>query len=65
MDSINEQIPVSMSVNPSSEPKIIIDADLRIITVPEELIDIGVVGDHYAETVYFDCPRFSTGLICL
>lgn len=62
MDSSNEQSPVLMSVDPTSEPKITIDADLRIITVPEELVDIGVVGDHYAETVYFDCPRFFDGV---
>lgn len=58
MESFQEQDPELMSINPDTEPKIIINADLRIITVPDELVDIGVVGDHYAETVYFDCPRY-------
>lgn len=62
MENINEQDPMVMSVNPETEPRIIIDGDLRSITIPDELINIGVAGDHYAETVYFTCPRYFDGI---
>lgn len=51
-------MPVVKLVKPDTEPVIEIDADLRKITVPDELKNIGVAGDHLAETIYFQCPRF-------
>ena len=53
--------PLLKMVNPNTEPVIEINADLRKITVPQELYNIGVVGDCCAETVYFTCPRYFDG----
>lgn len=50
-----------LSVNPDEEPIIEIDADLRTITIPNELRDIAVTGDHLSETIYFSCPRYFDG----
>lgn len=50
-----------LSVEPDTEPVIQIDADLRIIEVPEVLQNIAVTGDHLSETIYFNCPRFFDG----
>lgn len=61
MDDYNRKVLMPALTVPDEEPKIIINADLRTVTVPKELIDIGVVGDHYAETVYFECPRYFDG----
>lgn len=55
---ITNDMPVIRLVKPDIEPVIEIDADLRKITVPDELKNIGVAGDHLAETIYFQCPRF-------
>lgn len=40
-------------ISPETEPMFEVDLDTRIITIPEELKDIGVSGDNNAETVYF------------
>lgn len=40
------------------EPVIEIDSTLRIINIPESLYEIGVAGDHYAETIYFKIARY-------
>lgn len=56
-----ENIPSLMMLNPDTEPVIEIDADLRKITVPQELYNIGVAGDCCAETIYFTCPRYFDG----
>ena len=50
-----------MMLNPDTEPVIMIDSDLRKITVPDELYNIGVAGDHNAETIYFHVPRYFDG----
>lgn len=50
-----------MSVDPSTEPHIVIGSN-RIISVPEELRKIAVQYDHNVETVTFDCPRYWDGL---
>lgn len=50
-----------LSVNPDEEPIIEIDADSRTITIPNELRDIAVTGDHLSETIYFSCPRYFDG----
>lgn len=48
------------SINPDTEPHIIVNDD-RTITVPEELKNIGVQHDHNIETVSFDLPRYWDG----
>lgn len=57
----SNKIPSLMMVSPDTEPIIEIDANLRKITVPQELYNIGVAGDCCAETVYFSCPRYFDG----
>lgn len=47
---------------PELEPVITIDPDTRVVTVPEKLYNIAVVGDHNAETVYIVVPRFFDGI---
>lgn len=53
--------PSLMLLEPETEPVIIIDSDLRKITVPDELYNVGVTGDHMAETIYFNSPRYFDG----
>lgn len=44
---------------PSDEPRFIIDANERTITIPEEFSKfLAVKGDHRAETVYFEIDRY-------
>lgn len=50
-----------MMLDPDTEPIIMIDSDLRKIIVPKELYNIGVAGDHLAETIYFQVPRYFDG----
>lgn len=57
---ISNNVSLLMS-DPESEPVIQIDSDLRKITIPDELKDIAVAGDHLSETVYFTCPRYFDG----
>lgn len=59
--SFLESTPSLMMVNPNKEPIIEIDADLRKITVPQKLYNIGVAGDCCAETIFFSCPRYFDG----
>ena len=59
LNSLDEGIAIA-SVNPETEPHIIIDND-RNITVPDELQRIAVQYDHNIETVTFDCPRYWDG----
>lgn len=49
-------------VQPIDEPTMSIDVKTREITIPEELVNICVVGDHLSETVFFEMPRFADGL---
>lgn len=44
-----------------TEPIVEIDSDSRKITVPDELFNIGVTGDHNCETVYFKIARYFDG----
>lgn len=48
-------------LNPDTEPIIEIDADKRKISVPDELMNIAVAGDHLSETIYFSIPRYFDG----
>lgn len=50
-----------MMAVPEDEPVIEIDSDLRHITIPDELYNIGVAGDHHCETIYFRIPRYFDG----
>ena len=47
--------------DPTLEPQIVIDSDLRVIEVPQELVKIAVEGDHHAETLFFTIPRYFDG----
>lgn len=62
MSASLESTPSFMLVNPNTEPMIEIDADLRKITVPQELVNIAVEGDHLSETVYIKAPRYFDGI---
>lgn len=55
-DTINADTPMLMMLEPDTEPEIKVDMDKRIITVPTELQNIGVVDDNNAETVYIRVP---------
>lgn len=50
-----------MMLDPDTEPVIQIDSDLRHITIPKELYNIAVTGDHLSETIYFLIPRYFDG----
>ena len=43
---------------PSNEPRFIIDANSREINIPFEFSFLGVIGDHKAETIYFEIDRY-------
>ena len=60
LDSLAEPEVVTYSVDPNTEPHIVVNAD-RTVTVPEELKHIAVQGEHNIETVTFDCPRYWDG----
>lgn len=47
-----------MSAEPISEPKFIVNANSREISVPSQFEYIGVYNDHNAETVYFKIDRY-------
>lgn len=58
----NDSLNVStLMMEPDTEPLIEINADLRSITIPDELKDIAVAGDHLCETIFFTCPRYFDG----
>lgn len=43
---------------PSDEPRFIIDANERTISIPDSFTFLGVLNDHNAETVYFEIDRY-------
>lgn len=59
--SVSTNSPMLMLVEPDTEPVIQINADARTITVPPELLNIGVAGDHKSETIYFNVSRYFDG----
>lgn len=61
LNSFSEEHISAFTVDPETEPHIVIGAD-RFITVPKELQRIAVQYDHDVETVVFDCPRYWDGL---
>ena len=60
LNSLPEDQATTYSLDPATEPHIIINAD-KTVTVPEELKRILVQYDHNIETVTFDCPRYWYG----
>ena len=48
----------SLVMLPGDEPRFIIDANERTITIPDEFTFLGVLNDHNAETVYFEIDRY-------
>jgi hypothetical protein len=62
MNSTNPEHGISlMMLEPDTEPIIQIESDLRHITIPKELYNIAVTGDHLSETIYFQIPRYFDG----
>ena len=57
LDSLPEGDAVIYSIDPATEPHIVVNLD-KTVTVPDELKHIAVVGEHNIETVTFDCPRY-------
>lgn len=47
--------------NEEDEEIIKVESDLRTIIVPESLKVIGVAGDHRAESIFFQIPRYFDG----
>lgn len=61
LNSLDESDISVYTVEPDTEPHIVIDEE-RNITVPNELKRLAVQYDHNAETVTFDCPRYWDGV---
>ena len=57
LNGLSEEEIAAYTVNPETEPHIVIGDD-REISVPSELMRIAVQYDHNIETVTFDCPRY-------
>lgn len=57
LNGLSEEEIAAYTVNPETEPHIVIGDD-RKISVPSELMRIAVQYDHNIETVTFDCPRY-------
>lgn len=55
---IQNSVDVVYTTLPSDEPRFIIDANSRTITIPAEFQFLGVKNDHNAETVYFEIDRY-------
>lgn len=48
----------SLVMLPGDEPRFIIDANERTISIPDGFTFLGVLNDHNAETVYFEIDRY-------
>lgn len=55
---IQDSTEVTYTTLPSDEPRFIIDANSRTITIPPEFQFLGVKNDHNAETIYFEIDRY-------
>ena len=55
---IQNSVDVVYTTLPSDEPRFIIDANSRTITIPVEFQFLGVKNDHNAETIYFEIDRY-------
>lgn len=58
LQEIQNSANVTFTHLPSNEPRFIIDANSREINIPFEFSFLGVIGDHKAETVYFEIDRY-------
>lgn len=47
-----------LSINTKKEPRFVINADTRVITIPAAFKFLGVKGDHNAETIFFEIDRY-------
>lgn len=57
----NSYSAVTLIAQDNDEPTLTIDSNLRKITVPQQLYNIGVAGDHLCEEIFFECPRYFDG----
>ena len=55
---IQNSVDIVYTTLPSDEPRFIIDANSRTITIPVEFQFLGVKNDHNAETIYFEIDRY-------
>ena len=58
LQEIQNSANVTFTHLPSNEPRFIIDANSREINIPSEFSFLGVIGDHKAETIYFEIDRY-------
>ena len=58
LQEIQNSVKITFAHLPSNEPRFIIDANSREINIPFEFSFIGVIGDHKAETIYFEIDRY-------
>ena len=58
LQEIQNSVKVTFTHLPSNEPRFIIDANSREINIPFEFSFLGVIGDHKAETIYFEIDRY-------
>lgn len=58
LQSIQQNSSVVYTTLPSSEPRLIIDANSREISIPVEFDFLAVKTDHKAETIYFEIDRY-------
>ena len=58
LQEIQNSVKITFAHLPSNEPRFIIDANSREINIPFEFSFLGVMGDHKAETIYFEIDRY-------
>lgn len=58
LQEIQQNSPVVFTTLPSNEPRVIIDANSREISIPVEFDFLAVKTDHKAETIYFEIDRY-------
>ena len=58
LQDIQQNASVTYTTLPSNEPRLIIDANSREISIPVEFDFLAVKNDHKAETIYFEIDRY-------
>ncbi len=58
LKEIQNSAKITFAHLPSNEPRFIIDANSREINIPFEFSFLGIIGDHKAETIYFEIDRY-------
>ena len=58
LKEIQNSVKITFAHLPSNEPRFIIDANSWEINIPFEFSFLGVIGDHKAETIYFEIDRY-------